>query len=198
MSRIVLFNKPFRVLSQFRKHENKDTLARFFDDKSLRVAGRLDYDSEGLLILSDDGKLIDRITDPVYKLTKTYWAQVEGNISSDALTSLRNGVQLKDGMTRPAEARSIAEPAALWRRDPPIRYRASIPTSWVELTICEGRNRQVRRMTAALGFPTLRLIRWRVGDWTLDGLRPGETRELEIEAMPADNRKAGRRRRHKP
>lgn len=178
MSRVVLFNKPFRVLSQFREHENKDTLAKFFDDKSLRVAGRLDYDSEGLLVLSDDGKLINRIADPGYKLPKTYWVQVEGQITDSALAKLCDGIKLKDGMTRPAEARCIAEPAGLWERNPPVRYRASIPTSWVELTISEGRNRQVRRMTAAAGFPTLRLIRCRVGDWPLANLRPGETREI--------------------
>ena len=177
-SRIVLFNKPFRVLSQFREHENKITLAKFFNDKSLRVAGRLDYDSEGLLVLGDDGKLISRITEPKYKLPKTYWAQVEGEVSDEALESLRRGVELKDGITRPAEARRISEPPQLWERDPPIRYRASIPTSWIELTITEGRNRQVRRMTAATGFPTLRLIRTGIGDWKLGELRPGESNAL--------------------
>jgi 23S rRNA pseudouridine2457 synthase len=181
MSRIVLFNKPFRVLSQFREHENKDTLAKYFDDKSLRVAGRLDYDSEGLLLLSDDGKLISRITEPRYKLPKTYWAQVEGAVSDEALEQLRNGVDLKDGTTRPAQAQRIDEPAALWPRNPPIRYRANIPSSWVELTISEGRNRQVRRMTAAVGCPTLRLIRASVGEWSVANLQPGEWQEAVAE-----------------
>jgi 23S rRNA pseudouridine2457 synthase len=175
MSRIVLFNKPFRVLSQFRAHENKDTLAKFFQDKSLRVAGRLDYDSEGLLILSDDGKLISRITEPKHKLPKTYWAQVEGEITDEALASLRSGVVLNDGMTRPAQARRLVTPEHLWPRDPPIRQRASIPTSWIELTLTEGRNRQVRRMTAAISFPTLRLVRHSVGEWQLASLQPGDS-----------------------
>ena len=178
MPRIILFNKPFRVLSQFREHENKETLAKYFDDKSLRVAGRLDYDSEGLLILSDDGKLISRITEPKYKLPKTYRAQIEGRIDEAALEQLRLGIELKDGKTRPAKAKLIDEPAGLWPRDPPIRFRANVPTSWIELTITEGRNRQVRRMTAATGYPTLRLIRESVGEWALGGLLPGESREL--------------------
>jgi len=177
MTRIVLFNKPFRVLSQFREHESKDTLAKFFTDKSLRVAGRLDYDSEGLLILSDDGNFIQKITNPKFKIPKTYWAQVEGVPGKNALDKLCSGLELKDGKTRPAEARKIAEPADLWQRDPPIRYRANIPTSWIELTITEGRNRQVRRMTAAVGHPTLRLIRMSADDWALEGLQPGEYRE---------------------
>jgi 23S rRNA pseudouridine2457 synthase len=178
MTKLVLFNKPFRVLSQFRAHENKDTLAGFFTDKSLRVAGRLDYDSEGLLLLSDNGDLIQKITHPRFKLPKTYWAQVEGEIDQPAIDKLRAGLELKDGQTLPAEARVIPEPDLLWPRDPPVRYRASIPTSWVELTISEGRNRQVRRMTAAAGFPTLRLVRVSVGDWQLDKLLPGQHRAV--------------------
>lgn len=177
MSRIILFNKPFRVLSQFREHESKTTLAHYFDDKSLRVAGRLDYDSEGLLILSDDGKLISRITEPRYKQPKSYWAQIEGEVDQHALEQLRSGLVLKDGKTRPARAELIYEPENLWQRDPPIRYRANIPTSWIALTISEGRNRQVRRMTAAVGHPTLRLIRRSVADWELGDLPTGEFRE---------------------
>jgi 23S rRNA pseudouridine2457 synthase len=180
MSRVVLFNKPFRVLSQFRETESKATLSSFFDDPDLRVAGRLDYDSEGLLVLTDDGKLLQKITHPRFKLRKTYWAQVEGKISDDALEELRLGVNLNDGKTRPAKAQQIDEPDNLWQRDPPIRYRESIPTSWIELTISEGRNRQVRRMTAHTGFPTLRLIRARVGDWELGQLRPGQAQILDV------------------
>lgn len=174
MSRVVLFNKPFRVMSQFREIENKVTLSRFFNDSSLRVAGRLDYDSEGLLLLSDDGQLVQKITNPRFTMQKTYWAQVEGELTEKALEQLRQGVTLKDGKTRPAKAKKIAQPTDLWSRDPPIRLRQSIPTSWLELTISEGRNRQVRRMTAAVNFPTLRLIRARVGDWSLGDLAPGE------------------------
>ncbi len=177
MSKIILFNKPFRVMSQFRESGDKVTLSRYIDDPALRVAGRLDYDSEGLMILSDSGQLVQKITNPRFKLEKTYLAQVEGELTEEALRPLRNGLVLKDGKTRPAKARLIDEPADLWPRDPPVRYRAAIPTSWIELTISEGRNRQVRRMTAAVGFPTLRLIRVRVGEWRLGGLAPGEWRE---------------------
>lgn len=177
MTRIIVFNKPFRVLSQFRAHEGKQTLAAFFADSTLRVAGRLDYDSEGLLLLSDSGKLIQKITHPRFKLPKTYWAQVEGEIDQTAINRLCDGVMLKDGKTLPAHARMMAEPDNLWQRDPPVRYRASIPTSWLEITISEGRNRQVRRMTAAVGYPTLRLVRASVGEWQLDELQPGQHRE---------------------
>ena len=177
MPRVILFNKPFRVLSQFRDTPSKATLGSFFDDPALRVAGRLDFDSEGLLILTDDGRLLQRITHPRFKQRKTYWAQVEGEITAPALEQLRVGVELKDGKTRPARAARIDEPEELWERDPPIRYRASIPTSWIELTISEGRNRQVRRMTAAVGFPTLRLVRVKVGAWALDDIAPGQWRE---------------------
>jgi 23S rRNA pseudouridine2457 synthase len=178
MYRIILFNKPFRVLSQFRDTESKATLSNYFDDPDLRIAGRLDFDSEGLLMLTDDGKLLQKITHPRYKLPKTYWAQVEGEPTREAIGHLRTGVTLKDGRTRPATAELIDEPESLWPRDPPIRYRASIPSSWIKLTISEGRNRQVRRMTAAVGFPTLRLIRARVGDWELAELKPGEYRQI--------------------
>ena len=163
------------MLSQFRESGDKQTLSDYFNDPALRVAGRLDYDSEGLLLLSDDGKLVQRISNPRFKLEKTYWAQVEGEPTPAALDQLRKGVALKDGKTRPAKARLIEEPAGLWRRNPPIRFRAAIPTRWLELTISEGRNRQVRRMTAAVNFPTLRLIRARVGDWSLGELQPGES-----------------------
>ena len=163
------------MLSQFRESGDKQTLSDYFNDPALRVAGRLDYDSEGLLLLSDDGKLVHRISNPRFKLEKTYWAQVEGEPTPATLEQLRKGVVLKDGKTRPARARLIEEPAGLWRRHPPIRYRAAIPTRWLELTISEGRNRQVRRMTAAVNFPTLRLIRARVGDWSLGELQPGES-----------------------
>jgi len=177
MTKLVLFNKPFQVMSQFRESGDKVTLGSYFNDPDLRIAGRLDYDSEGLLLLSDDGQLVQKITNPRYKLKKTYWAQVEGELTGDALERLRNGVQLKDGKTLPASAKLIDEPTALWDRIPPIRERASIPVSWLELTISEGRNRQVRRMTAAVDFPTLRLIRVRVGDWSVAGLEPGEWKQ---------------------
>ena len=179
MPRIILFNKPFRVMSQFRESGDKVTLSRYFNDPALRAAGRLDYDSEGLMVLSDSGSLVQQITNPRFKLEKTYLAQVEGEPTEEALQRLRHGQMLKDGKTRPAKARLIDEPGDLWPRDPPVRYRAAIPTSWLELTITEGRNRQVRRMTAAVGYPTLRLIRTRVGEWVLDGLAPGESREAD-------------------
>jgi 23S rRNA pseudouridine2457 synthase len=175
---IVLFNKPFRVLSQFREDGDKVTLSQYFDDPSLRIAGRLDFDSEGLLILSDDGKLVQKITHPKFKQQKTYWAQVEGQPGPDALEALCKGVELNDGWTLPAEADLIDEPEDLWQRDPPIRFRAAIPTTWLRLSIAEGRNRQVRRMTAAVGHPTLRLIRAQVGDWNLGDLQPGEWQQL--------------------
>lgn len=178
MGRVILFNKPFRVLSQFRETGSKATLSSFFNDPELRIAGRLDFDSEGLLILTDDGKLLQKITHPRFKMRKTYWAQVEGEPTREAIGHLRTGVELKDGRTLPAAAKLIEEPDNLWPRDPPIRYRGSIPTSWLEITISEGRNRQLRRMTAAVGFPTLRLIRSRVGEWELGGLRPGEYTEV--------------------
>lgn len=178
MARVVLFNKPFRVLSQFRETASKATLSSYFDDPDLRIAGRLDYDSEGLLLLTDDGKLLQKMTHPRFKLRKTYWVQVEGELTREAIGHLRTGIELKDGRTLPANASVIDEPDNLWLRVPPIRYRSSIPTSWLELTIAEGRNRQVRRMTAAAGFPALRLIRSRVGEWELGDLQPGKSREI--------------------
>ena len=178
MAKILLFNKPFRVLSQFSADGDKKTLADFIDVPRVYAAGRLDYDSEGLLLLTDDGALQARISDPRYKMPKTYLAQVEGIAEDETLRRLARGVELKDGKTRPARVRGIDEPDWLWPRDPPIRQRENIPTSWLELEIREGRNRQVRRMTAAVGLPTLRLLRTAIGDWRLDGLEPGKYRVL--------------------
>ena len=178
MSRLILFNKPYDVLSQFTDRgtpAERVTLSRFIDVPGVYPAGRLDRDSEGLLLLTDDGRLQARIADPKFKLPKTYWVQVEGTPGDDALDRLRRGVTLNDGPTRPADAARI-DPPAIWPRTPPIRIRQSIPDTWLQLTITEGRNRQVRRMTAAVGHPTLRLIRWRIGDWTLDDLAPGAWR----------------------
>lgn len=180
MGHILSFNKPYGVICQFSRDGLHPTLADYIEFPGVYPAGRLDTDSEGLLLLTDDGRLQHRITDPKHKLPKTYWVQVEGVPGEDALLQLRQGILLKDGMTLPAEARLMDEPATLWQRDPPIRFRRNIPVSWLALTIREGRNRQVRRMTAAVGFPTLRLIRYRIGSWSLEGLAPGEWREESI------------------
>ena len=173
---LILFNKPFRVLSQFRDTEGRATLGDYVDVPGVYPAGRLDYDSEGLILLTDEGKLQARISQPKSRTRKTYLAQVEGAPTQEQLARLIRGVKLKDGVARAVSARQVDEPAWLWDRDPPIRYRASIPDSWLEIVLTEGRNRQVRRMTAAAGLPTLRLIRYSIGDWTLDGLAPGEWR----------------------
>ncbi len=179
MPRLILLNKPFDVLTQFSDRQGgRRTLSDFVPVPAIYPAGRLDRDSEGLVLLTDDGPLIARISQPRHKMPKVYWAQVEGVPDQRALERLRRGVTLNDGPTLPAGARMMDEPAGLWPRDPPIRWRASIPTAWIELTLREGRNRQVRRMTAAVGLPTLRLIRWAIGDWTLAGLAPGQWREI--------------------
>ena len=179
MSRLILFNKPYDVLSQFTDRgtaTTRATLSDFIDVPRVYPAGRLDRDSEGLLLLTDDGRLQARIADPRFKLPKTYLAQVEGTIDDIALATLRRGVVLADGPTLPAEVEAI-DPPALWPRIPPVRVRLTVPDAWLRLTIREGRNRQVRRMTAAVGLPTLRLVRWRISDWTLDGLAPGTWRD---------------------
>jgi 23S rRNA pseudouridine2457 synthase len=180
MSRILLFNKPYNVICQFSRNGKHATLADYIARPGFYPAGRLDTDSEGLLLLTDDGALQHRITNPSHKLPKTYWAQVEGVVDQAALEWLRSGVKLPDFTTQPAGARLIAEPAGLWARTPPIRERRNIPVSWLELTLAEGKNRQVRRMTAAVGHPTLRLIRCRIGAWTLDGLESGMWREAQV------------------
>ena len=174
MSRILLFNKPYGVICQFSRDGLHPTLADYISLPEFYPAGRLDTDSEGLLLLTDDGKLQHRITDPKHKLPKTYWVQVEGVPDEAALQRLRSGVKLGDFTTQPAEAHLMDEPANLWQRDPPVRFRKEIPTSWLQLTIREGKNRQVRRMTAAVGFPTLRLIRYAIGDWKLDEIPHGK------------------------
>ena len=178
--KIVLFNKPFQVLCQFTDESEKkrSNLADFIDIKDVYAAGRLDFDSEGLLVLTNDGQLQARISSPKFKLAKTYFVQVEGDVSDLAIAQLKNGVELNDGKTRPANVEKMSEPEWLWDRDPPIRDRKNIPTSWIKLTITEGKNRQVRRMTAAVGFPTLRLIRYSIGDWNLNDLSTGNYSEL--------------------
>lgn len=177
---LIAFNKPFNVLCQFtdRSATPRRTLAEFGLPPDVYPAGRLDYDSEGLLLLTDDGRLAHKLTDPKHKEAKTYWVQVEGAPDEAALDRLRKGVELNDGPTLPAQARLLEPAPALWPRDPPVRFRKSVPDAWIELAIREGRNRQVRRMTAAVGLPTLRLVRVAIGTHRLDGLRPGEWRVL--------------------
>ena len=183
MTRLIRFNKPFDVLPQFTDRGTdspRRTLSDFIDLPGVYPAGRLDRDSEGLMLLTDNGKLQARISDPKHKLAKTYYVQVEGIPDATALKALSEGVELKDGLTRPARAHAMDEPSELWPRTPPIRVRKSVPDSWIELTIREGRNRQVRRMTAAVGHPTLRLIRWKIGDWSLNGLDQGRWETLPV------------------
>ena len=177
-SRIILVNKPYNVLCQFTSEGGRATLKDFMPVPGVYAAGRLDADSEGLVVLTDDGALQARISHPRHKLAKTYWAQVEGIPDEAALAQLRRGVDLGDFVTRPCQVRLIAEPPGLWPRDPPIRHRVAIPTSWLELVLTEGKNRQVLRMTAKVGFPTLRLVRWAVGSWNLTGLSPGQWRQV--------------------
>jgi len=180
MSQLVLFNKPYGVLSQFTDKEQRPVLADYIDIPKVFPAGRLDRDSEGLMVLTDDGAMQARISQPKHKMSKTYWVQVEGIPDDAALQFLREGVELKDGMTLPAKASLMEADQRIGPREPPIRERKNIPTQWLSLTLSEGRNRQVRRMTAAVGYPTLRLIRYRVGSWTLDGLAAGEYRMITI------------------
>ena len=191
MARIILFNKPYGVLSQFTSEAGHPGLKDYIPLHGVYAAGRLDADSEGLLILTDDGALQHRLAHPRHKQPKTYWAQVEGEPTEAALEQLRTGVDLGDFHTQPAQARVISEPVGLWPRDPPIRFRKNIPTSWLEIVLVEGKNRQVRRMTAKVGLPTLRLVRWRIGDWSVDNLAPGEWRVIEVDSpghtTPRDN-----------
>jgi 23S rRNA pseudouridine2457 synthase len=194
MAKIILFNKPFQVLSQFTDTEGRATLADFISAPDFRVAGRLDYDSEGLLLLTEDGRLQQKIANPRHKLWKTYLVQVEGAPEEKDLQRLANGVELKDGPTLPARVKAVSAPD-IWSRSPPVRQRKSVADSWLELSIREGRNRQVRRMTAVLGFPTLRLIRLRIGDWSLDGLEPGTHRELSVHMPPRTTKQQGPKRR---
>jgi 23S rRNA pseudouridine2457 synthase len=179
MAKLILFNKPYGVLSQFTDDKDRPTLAQYIKIPHVYAAGRLDHDSEGLLLLTDDGQVQHHIAHPTNKLPKTYWVQVEGAPNSYALTKLRQGVELNDGMTLPAEATLIPTPR-IWNRDPPIRQRINIPTQWIEIIISEGKNRQIRRMTAAVGHPTLRLVRVKIGNWSLEGIAPGEYKTTEI------------------
>ncbi|WP_339667963.1 pseudouridine synthase [Dasania marina] len=197
MSKIILFNKPFNVLSQFTDEAGRDTLKQYMPGISdCYPAGRLDYDSEGLLLLTNNGSLQHRISHPDHKLAKTYWAQVEGQPSNEDLKPLQLGITLSDGPCRPAKVSRIAQPD-IWPRQPPVRQRQHIPTAWLEITISEGRNRQVRRMTAAIGFPTLRLIRIRIGDWSIEDIEPGHYRELQVHAPQATKKTTKPRSNHK-
>ena len=187
MAKLILFNKPFGVLSQFTdsdaSNSNRQTLKDYIKIPNVYAAGRLDKDSEGLLLLTDDGKLQQRIADPKFKWAKHYWAQVEGEVSEASLQTLRQGVKLKDGMTLPAEVSQIKEPENLWQRDPPIRFRKTVPTQWLDIVIKEGRNRQVRRMTAAVNHPTLRLVRHQIGPIELGSLSLGEHKSILTKSL---------------
>lgn len=193
MAKLILFNKPYEVLSQFSQDGDKVTLAQYIDIPDVYPAGRLDFDSEGLLLLTDNGQLQHQISHPAQKWCKTYWVQVDGTIGEAALSALRRGVQLNDGKTLPAEAWAMPEPE-IWPRTPPIRARKLIPVSWLTLKICEGRNRQVRRMTAAVGFPTLRLIRAQIGEYSLGNLMPGEYALMDVEAPAITKKKSAQNR----
>lgn len=194
MSTVILLHKPFHVMCQFTDTQGRSTLADFVDSPGMYPAGRLDFDSEGLVLLTDDGQLQQRIASPRQKMSKTYWVQVEGEITDDAVHQLAEGVGLKDGPTLPANARRMEHPD-VWERHPAVRHRPTVPTSWLSLTLREGRNRQVRRMTAAVGFPTLRLIRQQIGDWSLDGIGPGLSRSQTIH-LPRQQRIRNTRKRH--
>lgn len=189
MSRLVLFNKPYGVLTQFTDAQGRATLADFIPLPGVYAAGRLDMDSEGLVLLTDDGGLQARIANPRHKLPKVYWVQVEGVPPDAALQKLAAGVDLGDFITQPCRVRRMGEPSGLWPRQPPVRYRATIPTTWLEIVLREGKNRQVRRMTANVGFPTLRLIRWAVGDWTVREILPGYWREIVLPGQPGAKRR---------
>jgi 23S rRNA pseudouridine2457 synthase len=178
---LIVVNKPYQVLCQFTDPDGRATLADYVDTPGVYPAGWLDYDSEGLLLLTDDGRLQARISQPRSKIQKRYWAQVEGTATDEQLGNLQKGVKLKDGMAKAVSARRIEEPAGLWDRDPPIRYRKNVPDSWIEITLSEGRNRQVRRMTAAVGLPTLRLVRCSVGPWSVEGLGVGESVKMSTD-----------------
>jgi len=196
MANLLIFNKPFQVLSQFTDKQGRMTLADFITVPEVFPAGRLDYDSEGLLLLTDDGRLQHKISHPDKKMKKRYWAQVEGQIQDADLEPVRSGIELNDGPCMPCPAR-IIDPPEIWERHPPIRDRQSIPTSWIELTLQEGRNRQVRRMTAAIGFPTLRLIRASIGDWSIENIKPGEFIQQTIHMPQAHKTKHTPKNKHK-
>ncbi len=196
MAKIILLNKPFNVLCQFTDKEGRATLADYIQTDNVYPAGRLDYDSEGLVVLTDDGPLQHQISNPKKMMGKTYWVQVEGLPQETDLDQLRRGLSLNDGPCRPAKVKAITTPS-LWPRTPPVRQRKAIPTSWLELTISEGRNRQVRRMTAAIGFPTLRLVRVKVGSWSINNLQPGQSETLKVHS-PNQPQKPARRRTPRP
>lgn len=194
MAQLILFNKPYGVICQFSASGSSPTLKDFLPQRDIYPAGRLDADSEGLVVLTADGALQHRITDPRHKLPKTYFAEVEGVPTAAALHQLRSGIDLGEFRTLPAQVRAVDPPAWLWPRVPPVRFRKHIPTTWLEITLREGKNRQVRRMTAATGFPTLRLIRYQVGNWTLAGLNPGKWQELPVDTPPGAGPRTGRQR----